>query len=387
MTVKGKVQDPFEFKGGDVMLTLSGPDMSRIFPLLGIPGPPTPPYTLSGHLNRSQSVWRVEDLVWHVGHSDLSGKLTEDERSKPGKLTAELTSQNLLFNDLAPLIGASPDENSNLKEKHELFPDVPLHVERLRAMSMDVTLDAKKVVAPDYLPVSSILTHVVVEEGRLRARPLKLGFGGGSLSGELDIDANPDTPKVHSDLKAEGVALAEFFRNSKYFDTTAGKVDGRVQLTGSGKSLASVMGSADGDIVFAMQGGSISNMMISLANLQLGSVLILYVTGDDRIPLNCAMGKMNFDHGTVTFDRTQLDTDHSVLHFGGKVTLGDQMVDTRITADPKKFDLLDLHSPVLIRGKIRDPDISIGKKIPIPAPELGGAEGVECDQAIRAILE
>ena len=126
--------------------------------------------------------------------------------------------------------------------------------------------------------------------------------------------------------------------------------------------------------------------MISLANLQLGSVLILYVAGDDRIPLNCAMGKINLDHGTVSFDRTLLDTTHSLLHVDGKATLGDQRVDSRLTADPKKFDLLDLHSPVLIRGKLRDPDISIGKKIPIPAPELGGAKGVQCDEAIKQLL-
>jgi hypothetical protein len=128
-------------------------------------------------------------------------------------------------------------------------------------------------------------------------------------------------------------------------------------------------------------------MMISLANLQLGSVLILYVTGDDRIPLHCATTKMVLDHGTVTFDRTLLDTTHSVLHFAGKATLGDQMLDARLTADPKKGDLLDLHSAVLIKGKLRDPDISLAKKIPIPAPELGGSKGVECDQAIKDLLK
>jgi uncharacterized protein involved in outer membrane biogenesis len=395
LTVKGKIQDPFQFKGGDVLLTLSGKDMAQVYPLLGIPGPPTPPYRLSGHLNRDKALWKVDDLVWHVGGSDISGKLTEDEGQKPAKLTAELTSQNLLFDDLAPLIGASPGDNGSeqqkaaaqqIKDKGELFPDVPLHVERLRAMSMDVTLDAKKVMAPDYLPINSLFAHIVIEEGKLRARPLKLGFGGGTLSGELDIDANPDPATVHTDLHAKGVALAEFFRNTKYFDTTAGKLDGHILLTGSGKSLAAVMGSADGNIAFGMAGGSISNMMISLANLQLGSVLILYITGDGRIPLNCAMGKMTFEHGMVSFDRTQLDTTHSVLHFDGKAILADQTLDTSITADPKKFDLLDLHSPVLIKGKLRDPKISLGKKIPIPAPELGGAKGLSCDQAVKDVL-
>lgn len=397
LTVKGKIQDPFEFKGGDVVLTLSGPDMSKIFPLLGIPGPPTPPYTLSGHLNREKEMWKVDDLVWHVGRSDISGKLTENEGVKPAKLTAELTSQNLVFDDLAPLIGASPGENSNAteqqkeagreqKQKGELFPDVPLHVERLRETAMDVTLDAKKVVAPDYLPVTSILAHVVVEGGKLRIQPLKLGMGGGTVSGELSIDAKPETPKVQTDLKAQGIALAEFFRNSKYFNTTDGKVDGRIQISGSGKSLAAVMGSADGDIALAMQGGAISNLMTSLANLQLDRALIIYVTGDNRIPLNCATTKMVLDHGTVSFQRTLMDTTNSVLHVDGKAKLGDQTLDARLSSDAKKPDLIDLHSAVLIKGKLRDPDISLSKKIPIPAPDLGDSKSVPCDQAVKDVI-
>jgi len=395
LTVKGKIQDPFKFKGGDVVLSLSGPDMSRVYPLLGIPGPPTPPYQLSGHLNRDKSLWRVDDLVWHVGKSDISGSLKIDQGPKPAKLTADLVSQNLVFDDLAPLVGASPGEHGTQEQKEEsqqtkakgqLFPDVPLHVERLRAMSMDVTLDAKKVTAPDYLPVSSILAHVVVDNGKLHIQPLKLGMGGGTLSGDLSIDAKPDTPKVQTDLKARDIALAEFFRNSKYFNTTAGKVDGRIQITGNGKSLAAVMGSADGSIALAMQGGAISNLMTSLANLQLDRALIIYVTGDNRIPLNCATSKMTLDHGTVSFDRTLLDTANSVLHLGGKATLGDQTLDSWLSADPKKPDLIDLHSAVLIKGKLRDPDISLSKKIPIPAPELGGSKDVRCDQAVKDLL-
>ncbi len=50
LTAKGTVQDPFEWSGPDVDLTLSGPNLSEIYPLLGIPGPPTPPYKISGKL-------------------------------------------------------------------------------------------------------------------------------------------------------------------------------------------------------------------------------------------------------------------------------------------------------------------------------------------------
>jgi hypothetical protein len=146
------------------------------------------------------------------------------------------------------------------------------------------------------------------------------------------------------------------------------------------------MGTASGDIVLAMTGGSMSGLIVSLAGLQIADALVLYITGDNRIPIRCFMGRLVFDHGLVTFDKTIMDTRKSVLHFDGKVALLMQVVKAKITADTKQFDLLDLHAPVLIEGKIRKPTISIGRKIPIPTPDFGGAQDVACEERIHELL-
>jgi hypothetical protein len=115
--------------------------------------PPTPPYRISGKLHRDPDTWRVTDITWHVGDSDPSGDVTIDQRSEPSRLIAHLFSQHLAFADLAPLVGATPGKKGNvsrqqaqtearLEERSELFPDVPLHVERLRAMGTNVSLNA-----------------------------------------------------------------------------------------------------------------------------------------------------------------------------------------------------------------------------------------------------
>ena len=41
LKLKGTLLDPFQWKGTDVQLSLAGPDLSEVFPLLGIPAPPT----------------------------------------------------------------------------------------------------------------------------------------------------------------------------------------------------------------------------------------------------------------------------------------------------------------------------------------------------------
>ena len=397
LKVKGTLDDPFQWKGANVKLDLSGPNLSEIYPLLGIPGPPTPPYRITGQLERDPGIWKLTHTAWHVGQSDLTGDVVIDEHFKPEHLTARLVSQHLVFADLAPLVGAPPGKGGNVSAQQQqtqqqleatgdLFPNVPLHVERLRAMNMDVSLDARHVVAPDYLPVTALAFRVVVENGKATAKPLTLAVAGGTLAGELSIDAKTDNPDVHAALMAKELDLGAFFQGSKYFDTTHGKIQGRINLTGHGKSLAQVMGGADGHVEAAMAGGSVSDLMVSLAGLQLFDALILYVTGDHRIPIRCALSRLDFQHGNVTLQRTLFDTEKSVLHVEGQVALTSQVVNVQIKADPKKFDLLDLHGPVVVAGKIRKPEVSIARVIPIPTPVFGTAKDIACEALTQELL-
>jgi len=398
LTLKGTVQDPFKWTGANVDLTLAGPDLADVYPLLGIPGPATPPYRIAGKLDREPGRWKLHSSTWRVGDSDLTGDVVLDETRKPRFLTATLASQKLVFADLAPVIGAPPGRRSpaspqqrrtqqQLEASGDIFPNVPFKLERLRAMNMDVTLDARRVIAPDYLPVQALAMRVLVTDGVATVKPLTLALvGSGTLAGELRIDANADAPKINAALKGSNIEFGMFFRNSRYFDTTRGKIQAQVNLAGSGNSLAQVMSVADGRIDVALASGSVSALMVSLAGLQLFDALVLYVTGDNRIAILCGLGRLNFNRGTITFDRTLLDTQKSVLAVTGTVALQSQVVNVEVKADPKAFDLLDLHGPVRVEGKIRDPAIRLGRSIPIPTPVFGDAKDVACEAMTRQLF-
>jgi len=398
LKMKGTVQDPFKWTGANVDLTLSGPNLSDIYPLLGIPGPPTPPYTIAGKLERETGLWKFVQSKWRVGESDLMGEVAIDERRKPAFLTAKLISQKLVFEDLAPLVGATPARKTNVSAKQaqtqaqleasgDLFPNVPLHVEKLRAMNMDVTLDAKRVISPPWLPVQALAFRVLIQDGNVTVKLLTLSvMGGGTIAGEMGIDARTENPKMTANLRATDIELKNFFRQSRYFDATQGRIQGRVALAGTGRSLANVMESANGYMAFALGGGSVSSLMVSLAGLQVFDALVLYVTGDNRIPIKCAVGRLNFQQGNVVFDRTLLDTQKSVLRVKGQLSLKSQALKAEIDADPKSFDLLDLHGAVMIEGKLRAPQISLGRVIPIPTPVFGNAKDVPCAGLAQEML-
>ena len=50
------------------------------------------------------------------------------------------------------------------------------------------------------------------------------------------------------------------------------------------------------------------------------------------------------------------------------------------------FDLLDLHGPVVVAGKIRSPQVSLARVIPIPTPVIGDAKDINCPVLTQQLL-
>jgi AsmA family protein len=397
MSAQGEVDDPFKMEAADIQLSLKGPDLSEVFPLLGVPAPPTPPYDIKGHLLHEGEKWQFTGFEGRVGDSDMSGDIAIDYGREKPVLTADLRSNSLDFDDLAPLVGAPPDSDETasaeqkktaqqLKKQDTLFPDVPLKVDLLDVMDMKVSLDARKVTAENYLPVQSLDGTVTIEGGKAVVDPLKIGVANGTVEGTLSLDSNEDPAAAAADLKVSEADLQLFFRGTGFVDTTGGKISADIDIQGTGASLADVMGTASGKTFIAMNGGSISGLLVEAAGLDIAEALALYITEDAKIPIRCGAGHIELSKGNATFDRMIVDTTDSVLYFRGETDLGKQTLKMDIFADAKDFSVLDIDAPVHLQGKIRDPQISIGKGVPIPLIEPGDAKDVSCELLLRGSL-
>jgi uncharacterized protein involved in outer membrane biogenesis len=329
----------------------------------------------------------------------MQGSLQIDYGREKPFLTAKLNSKLLDLDDLGPLIGLPPkteggeaasaeqkQEAAKLEKSDNIFPDVPLNVDKLKVMDMDVTLDAKEVRSEAYLAVSALNAHVKINNGKAIVDPVKLGVAQGEMSGKLTLDSNTKPATVAANIGLAKLDLKTFFKSSQYFDTTSGKIDGRIDLTGNGRSLADVIGTADGEVRMAMNGGEISWLLVELAGLDLGQALILYITEDNKIPVRCTAGRIMFSKGEATFAPFIMDTTDSVIYFRGTANMKRQTMNIQVEADAKDFSLLDIDAPVQAEGKIRDPKISIGPGVPIPLIEPGDAKNVPCGELIRTIL-
>lgn len=398
--VEGTAEDPIALEGTDLKLHLSGPDLADVFPVLGVPAPPTPPYELSGQLRREGELWRFENFAGKVGDSDLAGSLSIDYAPERPFLAAKLRSKLLDFDDLGPLVGAPPKTEGGetasaeqeqtaetLDKRDSIFPDVPLNVDKLKIMDMDVQLDAAQVRSEKFIQVTAMAFRVKIENGRAIVDPLNLTMAKGSVAGTLSLDSNAKPAEVGADLALQDIELAAFFEGTAYFDATSGKIDGRVNLTGNGRSLADVMASADGDVRVIMDGGSISYLAVELAGLDIGQALIIFIEGDNKIPIRCTAGKITFVDGKAGFSPFIMDTTDSVLYFRGGADLKAQTLDMLVEADAKDFSLLDVDAPVAVKGKIGKPEITIGEVQGFPLVEAGDAKSIACGELIRTVLK
>lgn len=385
----GTVTQPFDVSGLDLTFGLSGPDMAAIFPILGVPLPHTPPYSLEGKLEHDGDIWAFRDFSGTVGDSDLTGDLSIEPGDARSLLTAELQSQLLDFDDLAGLIGAEPgtgegettaeDQQETAEEGHEsagILPDAPVNLEKLRAMDMDVHYVAAEIQAPGYA-LQGMDAVLALRDGLAAVDPLRFDIADGSIAGSLELDGRADTPAARAEFGIEDVSVKEFFRGSSFAEEMGGTLFGRIDLAGDGASLADMLASSDGRLAVIALDGTISAVMVELVGLDIAESLSLAISGDDpAIAVNCIATDFEVAGGHATSKTFLLDTSDSLIVGGGQIGLGDETLDLVVRAEPKDFSLLSLNAPVFLNGTFQEPEYGIGAEALIPKIDMGDPDDV-----------
>lgn len=368
---RGTLLDPFRMRDFDLQLALSGKNMEDLFPLIGIATPPTPPYRLDGHFTRDGNTWHYQNFSGVVGDSDLAGDASVTAGVKGTKrpyLRANLVSKRLDFDDLAGFVGGAPQskvgETTNpelaakatqLASRGRVLPDTPYELNKLRAMDADVRWKAQRIDAPK-LPLDDMDAHMLLENGLLQLKPLNFGVAGGDIRSEIRMDAREATIRTRADITARGLQLGQLFPASELTKDAAGAIGGHVVLTGSGNSVARILGSADGEAALGMGRGRVSNLLMELAGIDIAEAVKFLITKDRNIPVRCAFGDFAVQDGVMTARALAFDTTDTIIVGNGKISLRDETLDLHLRPRPKDRSVLSLRSPLVVDGTFKDPN-------------------------------
>lgn len=354
--------DPGRFT---VHAQLSGDDLEDLYRLLGLALPSTPPYEISGLLERDGRIVRLRDMHGQLGDSDVAGSVTLDARGPKRLLQGELQSKRLDFDDLAGLVGAppgtSPGETASEPQRAEarerarssrVLPDKPYDLRKLASMNADVHLQADRVDAGK-IPIERIATHFRLQDSVLRLDPLDVGFAGGSVKGHVRLDARREKIDASAKLAVRQIDLRRLWPNMQ--PPNVGHVNGDIDLKGRGNSVAQMLASADGRAGAAIGRGRFSNLLLELAGLDVAEALKFLIGKDRTVKLRCAYGEFVVQDGKAKAQSLVFDTTDTVIFGSGNINLADESLALGLNPQPKDFSPVTLRGPLEIKGTFKHP--------------------------------
>ncbi|VVN21837.1 hypothetical protein PS858_05051 [Pseudomonas fluorescens] len=371
----GTLTDPLNLGALDLRLKLAGSSLGNLYPLTGVTLPDTPPYATDGHLiaklhEPGGAVFRYEEFNGKIGESDIHGSLAYVASQPRPKLSGSLLSNQLLFADLAPLIGA----DSNAKQKarggeskqpaDKVLPVEEFKTERWRDMDADVEFTGKRIVHSEKLPFNDLYTHLVLTDGVLSLEPLRFGVAGGKLDAQIRLNGRTEPLEGNAKLTARGFKLKQLFPTFEPMKTSFGELNGDADISGRGNSVAKLLGTANGNLKMLINDGAISRELMELAGLNVGNYVVGKIFGDKEVKINCAAADFDIKTGLATSRLFVFDTENAIIYIDGTANMATEQLDLTITPESKGWRLISLRSPLYVRGKFIKPDAGV-KAVPL----------------------
>ena len=385
----------------DLQLQLAGQTLKDLSKVTGIVLPDSPPYTVKGHLKHAGNTWNFDPFDGKVGDSDIAGAAAYIKGGKRPLFKASLKSKLLDFDDLGPLIGAppktgagetaAPEQKARSAQRaasQRLLPEQKFNVQAWGKMDADVRLDALKVQRPKQLPIDKLSTHLVLTDGVLHLQPLNFGIADGRITANIVIDSNQKPVRGDMKVDVQGMKLGPLFPTVKTMQEALGTLYGHAELVGHGTSVADLLGSSDGQMSVAVDGGRISALLVELIGLDVAESVMLLGRRAQQVQLRCAVSGFEVKDGVAKTDNFVIDTDDTVIKVDGTVNLAQESLDLETKPQPKDPSPLALRTPLEIEGPMRTPKIR-PKAGPLAARVAGAAAlaAITPPLALLALIE
>jgi len=374
IAVEGTLTKPAALAALDLRLKLSGPSMARLYGLTGVLLPETPPFAtegrLRGELGATASRWRYDQFTGRVGHSDIGGQLQFQTGAPRPVLSGAVQSQLLQMSDLGPLIGADSQASKAARGAevaqpgNKVLPVESFRTERWTAIDADVSFRAGQITRRQALPIQHLDTRIHLKDGVLALQPLDFDIAGGRFHAGITLDGsgkvNPGA--IVADLKAglRGLQLKQLFP-IEGMQATVGEVNADMVLRASGNSVASLLGASNGEFKGSIEQGSISKLLLEEMGLNIGSVLLTRLAGDQQVKLNCMVADLPITKGLMQSRLFVADTADARIAVSGNIDLDKEKLDLTLQPDAKSMRVLSLRAPIYVRGSFKQPDLSLDK--------------------------
>jgi uncharacterized protein involved in outer membrane biogenesis len=364
----GTIDDPKDFAGAHLRLSVSGQSMANLYQLTGVPIPATPPFSLSGNLNYAKSAIRFDNFTGRVGSSDLEGTITEVPGT-PRQVTAVLSSNRVDLTDLAGFLGATPGKTTTpgqtaatratvvkANASPTLLPNTPFNLPKISIANVDLRYRGEHIINKD-VPLDNVVVHLVIANGRITIDPLDFAVGTGSIASNFDL--NPVNGVLHTkaNIDFRKLQLSRLMAATHAF-AGDGTVGGSAYLTGTGNSMALILGHGNGHASLYLQhGADVSALLVDLAGLQAGDAVLSALGVPNKTVSQCLVSDFALTDGQLKAQTFLLATKEANILGAGTVDLTTEKLNLQMWTQATHFSIGSLSTPININGSLKSPSV------------------------------
>jgi AsmA family protein len=352
LTGRGFLLRSFDFNNLDTTFDAQGADLKDLYFLTGVTLVHTGSYHVSGTLARRGTASKFRDLIVTSGQSDIRGTVAIETSSGRPKLDADLDSQVLRLADLgANAAGRAPDAGAG---PPLLLSDTMLSPKAVRHGDAVVSFRARRVDV-GRVSLHAVLAKMTLNHGILVVAPLTAEVLQGKLWARLRLDATTEAPAAEVDLKITDLQVAQIDRKRMDQPPVEGLLQARITVTGHGRSVHQVAASANGTVTAVLPHGVIRDSLARLSGIDLGGLARLLAKDKKETVVRCGIASFQAHEGTLTAQSMVVDTDPVLITGDGAIHLDSEALDLAFHGHPKRFVLLRVRSPLLVRGTLSHP--------------------------------
>lgn len=374
--IDGTFIDIRQLAGVDARVKIAGPDWSRLYPIVPVPLPHSPPFSIEGRFKNQGAHYAYENFKGIIGGSDIGGTAVFTPKQPRHHLAASFHSKILDLKDLGPMIGihssgaADKGRGTVSSERKKagapaaparVLPKEPFRLERLNAIDADITLKAGQIRRPEGLALEDLTATLKLADGVLTLAPLNFGFAGGNIISNITLNAKQDPIATQATISLRSLRLNKLFPTVKLTKESEGAMGAKIKISGRGNSLAAMLATATGEGNFAISGGTLSNLLMEFFGLDGSEIIKFLVIGDRETAIRCGAASFEIQDGLATSRSIVLDTADTQIEGSGDVNLRDEQLDLTLKPHPKDVSILVVRSPIHITGSFAKPDVSIDK--------------------------
>ncbi len=360
----GSIADLLAAEGISLTLKVEGGSLQQVARLAGQDLPSKDPMQLMGDLSASAGTYKIDKLLFKSGENEVSGaaELTppaaeggsvsirgnlhlgtldldalsgrgshaaetqsaEAPPAGPGKATpaagadAAQTGEPMKIDELADgEADTSAPAGAGGQKAAKVFSSEPLPVEALRAIDADIAITADEIGTRELL-LKGVVAKLVLNKGILSVEPVKATVGEGLFQGSLVMDASRSPATLSVDINMDN-------GTSRYF---GGRYDLKVDLDGTGDSIAKLMAGLDGQVVFDIRDMDMEKSLMTDLGRGLLDTMSPSNEEDKTTKLICAIARFDIKDGIADAEDKIVAQMSKVTWFGGgQVNLKTEAID------------------------------------------------------------